>query len=113
MNAVDFRAYQKGAMSTAVYPGCGTGHWTYPALGLAGETGEICEKLKKALRDDGGQVLPERLALIEAELGDVLWYVAALCTELGLSMQAVAEKNLAKLAARKRANRIHGDGDQR
>lgn len=110
---MDFAAYQAGAMKTAVYPDRGQGNFTYPALGLAGETGEICEKLKKAIRDDGGRVSAERLALLSKELGDVLWYVAALCTELGLEMDHVAAENLAKLAARQSANKLHGDGDHR
>ena len=82
-------------------------------VALAGETGEICEKLKKAIRDDGGRISPERLELLSKELGDVLWYIATLCTELGLNMQDVAENNLAKLAARKSGGKLHGDGDTR
>ena len=113
MNVINFKEYQEGAMTTAVYPGCGKGNWTYPALGLAGETGEICEKLKKAIRDDGGKVTSERLAVLSKELGDVLWYIAALGRELGLDMQKIAEENLAKLSARKTAGKIHGDGDLR
>ncbi|NCC51571.1 MAG: hypothetical protein EOM20_10180 [Spartobacteria bacterium] len=110
---MEFKAYQQGAMKTAVYPGKGEGNWTYPALGLAGETGEICEKLKKAIRDDGGKVNEARLAAIAKELGDVMWYIAALSTELGLDMDAIASANLEKLAARQQNNRLHGDGDNR
>ena len=110
---IDFATYQKGALATAIYPGRGQGNWTYPALGLAGETGEICEKIKKAIRDDGGRITPERLAAIEKELGDVLWYVAALCSELNLDLGTVAQKNLDKLAARQAGGRLHGDGDHR
>ena len=110
---IDFTSYQQGAMRTAVYPKRGEGNWTYPALGLAGETGEICEKLKKAIRDDGGRISPERLRDLARELGDVLWYIAALCTELGLSMQEVAEQNLAKLRARQESGQLHGSGDHR
>ncbi|MFH0879572.1 MAG: nucleoside triphosphate pyrophosphohydrolase family protein [Lentisphaerota bacterium] len=110
---MDFKTYQAGAMKTAVYPDSGKGNWTYPALGLAGETGEICEKLKKAIRDDGGKVNPERKQAIAKELGDVLWYVAALCTELGFDMQEVAAGNLKKLSDRQVANKLHGDGDNR
>jgi NTP pyrophosphatase (non-canonical NTP hydrolase) len=110
---MQFKNYQAKAMSTAVYPGRGEGNWIYPALGLAGETGEICEKIKKAIRDDGGIITPERLADLSKELGDVLWYIAALCVELGLDMDKVASANIAKLAARKRAGRIHGSGDHR
>ena len=110
---LDFATYQLQAQTTAVYPGRGEGNYTYPALGLAGETGEVCEKLKKAIRDEGGTISPERKALLAKELGDVLWYIAALSTELGLSMEEIASGNLAKLAARKARNKIHGDGDLR
>ena len=110
---LDFATYQQQAQTTAVYPGRGQGNYTYPALGLAGETGEVCEKLKKAIRDEGGTITPERKALLAKELGDVLWYIAALSTELGLSLEEIASGNLTKLAARKAQNKIHGDGDLR
>lgn len=110
---MNFSDYQAGAAKTAVYPGRGTGNWIYPALGLAGESGEICEKIKKAIRDDDGKMTDERKALLAKELGDVLWYLATMCSELGLNMQDVAEANLAKLAARKSSGRLHGDGDLR
>ena len=110
---LDFATYQTQAQTTAVYPGRGQGNYTYPALGLAGETGEVCEKLKKAIRDEGGTITPERKALLAKELGDVLWYIAALSTELGLSLEEIASGNLSKLAARKAQNKIHGDGDLR
>ena len=110
---LDFATYQSRAMTTAVYPNRGQGNFTYPALGLAGETGEVCEKLKKAIRDDGGAITPERRALLAKEIGDVLWYVATLSTELGLDLAQIAEDNLAKLADRKARNALHGDGDLR
>ena len=110
---MDFKTYQTHAFTTAVYPNRGQGNWTYAALGLAGETGEVCEKLKKAIRDDGGRVSDERRTALQKEIGDVLWYVASLCTELGLDLDQVATLNLEKLAARKSANRLHGDGDNR
>ncbi len=109
----DFKTYQAQAMTTAVYPGRGEGNFVYPTLGLAGETGEICEKIKKAIRDEGGQISEERRSLLAKELGDVLWYVATLATELGLDLDEIAAGNLAKLAARKEAGRIHGSGDLR
>lgn len=110
---INFSEYQAGAFKTAVYPGRGEGNWTYAGLGLAGETGEISEKLKKAIRDDEGIITEARRAAIKKELGDVLWYVAALCTELTLDMQEVAEENLAKLARRQEESTLHGDGDDR
>src|SRR6185436_12648534 len=73
---------------------------TYPALGLCGEAGECAEKVKKAIRDDGGALTEERRAALAAELGDVLWYMAQLATEAGLDLDAIAEDNLAKLLSR-------------
>jgi NTP pyrophosphatase (non-canonical NTP hydrolase) len=110
---ITFEDYQRGAMTTAVYPGKGEGNWIYPALGLAGESGEICEKIKKCIRDDGGKMTDERKQLIKKELGDVLWYVAAMCTELGFNLQDVAGDNLAKLSKRKETGKLHGSGDLR
>lgn len=111
--SITFAEYQKRAFATAVYPRRGEGNWTYAGLGLAGETGEVCEKLKKIIRDHGGKIDAERLVALKKELGDVLWYLAALCTELGLDLQEVAETNLAKLADRKQNARLHGEGDDR
>ena len=108
-----FRTYQEAAKTTAVYPGRGEGNYTYPALGLAGETGEICEKIKKVIRDDGGVISDEKRALLGKELGDVLWYVATLASELGLDLSAIAQDNLDKLAGRKERGQIHGSGDLR
>lgn len=110
---ITFEDYQRGARTTAIYPGKGEGNWIYPALGLAGETGEICEKIKKCIRDDGGRMTDERRDLLRKELGDVLWYLATLATELGLDLQDVAEANLAKLARRQEAGTLRGDGDHR
>ena len=110
---LDIATYHKQAMTAAVYSGRGEANSTYPALGLAGETGEVCEKLKKAIRDDGGKVSEERRSLLAKELGDVLGYIATLSTELGLDLEAIAAGNLAKLAARKEAGKIHGSGDLR
>lgn len=110
---ITFEDYQRGAMTTAIYPGKGQGNWIYPALGLAGETGEICEKIKKSIRDDNGKMTDERRELLRKELGDVLWYIAALSSELGFPLQEVAEANLAKLAKRKETGKIQGDGDLR
>lgn len=113
MTKLTFEDYQQGALRTAVYPGRGTGNWIYPTLGLAGESGEIAEKIKKALRDDAGQMSDERRAALRKELGDVLWYVAALCSELGLPLAEVAQANLDKLAKRQETGKLHGSGDDR
>ena len=113
MSNLTFEQYQAGALRTAVYPGRGTGNWIYPTLGLAGETGEIAEKIKKAIRDDAGKMSEERRAALRKELGDVLWYLATLCSELNLTLADVAQANLDKLAARQQHGKLHGSGDDR
>jgi NTP pyrophosphatase (non-canonical NTP hydrolase) len=104
--------YQARSRATAVYPGLGE-NLTYPALGLCGEAGEVAEKVKKAIRDDGGVLSEARRAALGAELGDVLWYVAQLATEAGLDLEAIAEGNLDKLASRAARGVLAGSGDLR
>jgi len=107
-----FDEYQAAARDTAQYPDMGR-NLCYPTLGLAGEAGEVAEKIKKLMRDDGGRLTDERREALRKELGDVLWYVAALCSELGVSMGDVAEQNIAKLRDRRGRGAIRGDGDDR
>jgi NTP pyrophosphatase (non-canonical NTP hydrolase) len=109
---VRFSEYQKRSRATAVYPDAGD-NIVYPALGLCGEAGETAEKVKKAIRDDGGTLTEERRAAIAAELGDVLWYAAQLATEAGLELEEIAEANLRKLASRQQRAVLHGSGDDR
>jgi NTP pyrophosphatase (non-canonical NTP hydrolase) len=109
---LDFSEYQHRSRATAVYPGAGD-NLTYPALGLCGEAGEAAEKVKKAIRDDGGLLTDERRAALAAELGDVLWYVAQLATEAGLDLGEIADDNLSKLLSRKERNVLQGSGDTR
>ena len=105
---MNFNDYQKRAIKTAIYP---TDYrMVYPALGLAGESGEVCEKVKKHLRGDDS---PNLRKDIEKELGDVLWYVANLASDLGLHLDNIATKNLDKLRDRQRRDALQGDGDER
>ena len=85
----------------------------YPTLGLTNEAGEVAGKIKKIFRDKGGVIGQEDRAALKSELGDVLWYLAQICTDLDLSLQEVAEENLRKLARRQEAGTLHGDGDDR
>ena len=103
--------YQELSKSTATYPK--EARFLYPALGLAGEAGEVAEHAKRVLRDDGGVLTPERRRAIARELGDVLWYVAQLATEIGFSLEQIAVDNLDKLADRKRRGVLQGSGDNR
>lgn len=107
-----FSEYQKKSRKTAKYPNVGGG-FIYPALGLAGETGEVVEKIKRIIRDDEFKVTEVRAKEIEKELGDVLWYIAQLATELGLSLDRIASGNIEKLYSRLKRGKIHGSGDDR
>lgn len=109
---MNFDEYQKKALLTVAYPKKDPS-WTYPALGLAGEVGEVEEILKKFIRDATSIDTSERLELLKKELGDVLWYLAVLASEFNFSFQEIAELNIKKLASRKENNKIHGDGDNR
>jgi NTP pyrophosphatase (non-canonical NTP hydrolase) len=85
----------------------------YPTLGLANEAGEFAGKIKKIFRDKGGEFTPETIEALKGELGDILWYWTQICTNLGLSIEDVAESNLDKLFSRLERGKIHGDGDNR
>lgn len=107
-----FAEYQRTSRDTAAYPRVGE-TFVYPTLGLVGEAGEVAEKVKKVMRDRGGAVDDATRAEIGKELGDVLWYVAQVATELRLDLDAVATANLTKLRSRQARDRLHGDGDNR
>jgi NTP pyrophosphatase (non-canonical NTP hydrolase) len=109
---LDFQAYQHQSRATARYPNAGSNP-IYPTLGLCGEAGEVADKVKKVIRDRGGQFTPELIEAIRLELGDVLWYVAQLASELNLDLDSIARANLDKLASRAARNVIGGDGDTR
>jgi NTP pyrophosphatase (non-canonical NTP hydrolase) len=104
--------YQERSRVTAVYPGAGE-NLLYPTLGLCGEAGEVAEKVKKMLRDDGGVLSAERREALAKELGDVLWYVAQVATEAGLDLEEVAAGNLDKLLSRRDRDALRGSGDDR
>lgn len=109
---MNFNEYQKLSRETAVYPDVGK-NFIYPTLGLASEVGEISNKIKKALRDDGGLMTDQRKEVIKRELGDVLWYISQLSSELDLSLDEVAKLNIEKLKSRKERGVLGGDGDNR
>ena len=109
---MDFDLYQIKARETALYPNLGSNN-IYPTLGLVGEAGEVAEKVKKVLRDKNGKFDIESKVAIKKELGDVLWYLSNLCTELNLSLNDVAILNLEKLKSRATRGKISGSGDNR
>ena len=109
---MDFNEYQKLARTTAMYDGAGN-NYLYPALGICGEAGEVAEKIKRVVRDGRKEVSPDEARAISKELGDVLWYVANMAQELGLSLDEIARDNIAKLKSRAARGVLHGTGDER
>ena len=109
---MDFSEYQQLARSTAIYPNKGN-NFTYPALGLCGEAGEVAEKCKKIIRDQGGEWTEDNRKDIEKECGDVLWYLANIAEEFCLSLEDIAETNINKLFSRKERGVLTGSGDNR
>lgn len=108
---MNLNEYQEKALKTAIY-GAGM-KVEYPILGLCGETGEVANKYKKILRDKDGTISELDRTALMMELGDVLWYLAATCNDLQLSLEEVAEANLMKLHKRKEKGTIGGEGDCR
>jgi NTP pyrophosphatase (non-canonical NTP hydrolase) len=98
--------YQRQAATTAIYPA--SVQVLYPTLGLAGEAGEVANKVKKILRD--GKFDREG---ISDEIGDCLWYIAALCRDLNVDMADLAQRNLDKLSDRQKRGTLKGNGDNR
>jgi NTP pyrophosphatase (non-canonical NTP hydrolase) len=109
---MDFTDYQTKSRKTAKYPSIGHGV-IYPTLGLTNEAGEVAGKIKKIFRDKNGIIGDDERTALKGELGDVLWYLAQVCTELDLSLDEVAEHNIEKLYSRLVRGKIGGDGDNR
>ena len=82
-------------------------------LGLTGEAGETTDKIKKVIRDKDGVISEDDKKAIAKELGDVLWYTAAIARYLDMDLSEVASGNLEKLESRYQRNLLHGEGDER
>ena len=113
---MEFREYQKKTRITDV--GVQSEHgldpgWVYYVLGIAGETGELVEKIKKHFRDDYGEMTKEKLEEIKKEMGDCFWYHARLADVFDIELNDVAKENINKLLDRKKRNKLHGEGDNR
>ena len=113
---MNFNEYQKECAKTDVGtaaqdvldPG-----WLYYVLGIAGETGELIEKIKKLFRDKNGIVDDEFKEAVIKEMGDVQWYQARLADWFGIKFEEIFTTNVEKLHRRKELDLIHGDGDDR
>jgi NTP pyrophosphatase (non-canonical NTP hydrolase) len=106
---MDFAEYQRNTHETAVYPKNLDGGIYYPALGLAGEVGELLNKIKKTARD--GEELDKEA--IKGELCDILWYVSRIAYEAGIGLEDIAVYNIEKLRSRKERGVISGSGERR
>lgn len=114
-NGLDLGTYQARVAETAIYPGAGTGSplaLAYLGLGL-GEAGEVQGKIKKIIRDDGGVLTEAARINIAKEMGDLLWYVARLSSEISMPLEVIAQMNLNKLADRRERGTLGGSGDDR
>jgi NTP pyrophosphatase (non-canonical NTP hydrolase) len=112
LKLADFNEYQHESRKT--WSMIHTDHAIiYPTLGLTNEAGEVAGKVKKIFRDKGGKISEQDREALKHELGDVLWYLTQICTELDLTLQEVAETNIEKLFSRLERNQIRGDGDHR
>ncbi|PJE23621.1 MAG: hypothetical protein CK431_10215 [Mycobacterium sp.] len=113
----DFVAYQRNTARTAIYPGAGDSYsysgLSYVTLGLVGEAGELANKVKKIARDSQSLIASVDRARLADELGDVLWYVSQMATQLGFDLDSIASANLNKLADRQRRGTLQGSGDRR
>lgn len=113
---MEMNEYQGLAKRTAFFPNLkqldGL-NYLYPVLGLVGEAGEVAEKIKKIIRDKNGYMSPEDKQAVIKELGDVLWYIATIASELDETLQFVAVTNLEKLNDRYNKGTLSGSGDNR
>lgn len=101
--------YQQRAAQTAIYP---SGSFSYLALGLNGEAGEVAEIVKRSIRKQEPLTEEQKEKLI-LELGDCLWYIANLARELNVDLSEIAKRNIDKLTSRKERSKIEGNGDFR
>lgn len=110
---MNFNEYQKKALSTVLTTDDSFKDLLHWVLGINGESGEIAEKVKKIIRDKNGKVSPEDKKELAKEIGDVLWYLAVLAEDLGVSLEDIAQQNLDKLQSRKQRGVLGGSGDNR
>jgi len=102
--------YEEVVKKTKLYPE--SAKYIYAALGLTSEAGEVAGKIKKYLRGDYDSIEQIKDKLTD-ELGDVLWYVTALCIELDITLDELKTRNAEKLLNRLQNNKIKGEGDNR
>lgn len=103
--------YQQTALSTAICPH--DRDIPYLALALCGEAGELANKVKKVIRDQGGAFYSPAIRELGMELGDILWYTAVLADKLDYKLSEIARNNNKKISGRLERGTLHGSGDER
>ncbi len=110
---MNFDEYEKLAARTATFDNAEKETLYYLALGIAGEAGEVVEKIKKIMRNDKGVITESKKEELVKEMGDVLWYLSQLSRFLGKPFSEVARINIEKLADRQKRGVIASEGDNR
>ena len=108
-----FNEYQKRAKETAMYKKNTFEGLNYVIHGLNGESGEISNKFKKIIRDNNSELTSDIVTDLAKEVGDCLWYIAMISSELGFDLDDIAEENVIKLSSRFERGVIQGSGDNR
>lgn len=118
---MELNEYQRRAMTTCMPS---SENFTYMFLNLVGEVGEFASKVAKGVRKQKVRIDENKISTLDdaielvswegelaKEAGDILWQLSGLCSILGWSLNDIAQMNLDKLAARKEAGTIDGNGD--
>lgn len=113
MEFQDMDLYQEQAHRTSHETVIGGDLLLYPVLGLAGEVGELLNKIKKIYRDRNGIYSEDDRVCVIYELGDILWYTSEIATLFDMQLSEIASINIAKLADRADRGVIGGSGDNR
>ena len=108
---MDFKQYQEETQKTAIYPKDREDE--YLALGIASEAGEYAGRAKKTIRDKQGKIDDNEKIERAKELGDCMWYISQIATQLGFTLEEIAEMNIRKLRDRQNRDAIKGSGDNR
>ena len=111
---MEFNEYQDLASKTAQFADRSSEYKImYSCMGLAGEAGEVIEKVKKVIRNHGGKMSAEQREAIKQEIGDVLWYLSQVARFCDIALDDAAKANVEKLADRRARGVIHSEGDKR
>ncbi|MCK4967989.1 MAG: nucleoside triphosphate pyrophosphohydrolase family protein [Candidatus Aenigmarchaeota archaeon] len=109
---MNFEDYQKKSRETVFYPNPDN-NFVYPIIGLTGEAGEVANVIKGFLKEGQGAINEKNKERVAKELGDLLWYIAQLATEFGLSLDKIAESNIEKIMLRKKNGEFSKFGDKK